>query len=103
MVLPVLVLLVFGLTLGIVAAAAQIRCVDAAQAGARAAARGEPPEAASAAAAELAPKSAHIASTADGGRIRFRVESVIRLPGLLSGVRIRVAHTAVAADEAARP
>src|SRR4051794_24361822 len=40
--LPVLVLLTAVLVAGIGAAAAQIRCVDAAQAGARALARGEP-------------------------------------------------------------
>lgn len=103
MALPALVLLVFGLTTGIVAAAAQVRCIDAAQVGVRAAARGEPPDAARAAAAAAAPKSARIVATSERGRISFRVETVIPLPGPLSRLRIPVSHTAVAAEEAAMP
>jgi Flp pilus assembly protein TadG len=103
MALPALVVLVFGLTTGLVAAAAQVRCIDAAQSGARAAARGESPDAARAAAAAVAPKSARIVATNEGGRISFRVETVIPLPGPLSRLRIPVSHTAVAAEEATTP
>ncbi|HSA51707.1 MAG TPA: TadE family type IV pilus minor pilin, partial [Yinghuangia sp.] len=60
---PALVLLVLGLATGVAAMAAQIRCVDAAQAGARAAARGEQAAQATAVAEQLAPKEAHMQLT----------------------------------------
>jgi hypothetical protein len=101
MVLPALVLLVLGLTTGVVAAAVQIRCVDAAQAGARAAARGEPAAAAVAAAHNLAPRDARAELGERGGLVRFRVAADVRLPGL--HVRIPVEHTAVVAQEGEAP
>jgi hypothetical protein len=102
-VLPVLVLLVFALTAGVMAAAAQIRCIDAAQAGVRAAARGEPEAVALGAAKAAAPSGARTELTVRDGMVRLRVATDIALPGLWSGWRIPIGHTAVAADEAVPP
>ncbi|WP_443089461.1 TadE family type IV pilus minor pilin [Yinghuangia sp. ASG 101] len=102
MAFPALVLLVLGLLTGVAAMAAQIRCVDAAQAGARAAARGEQTDRAVAAAEGLAPKGARTQLTVRDGEVRFAVTSEVRLPGgPWSRIGFDVGHTAVAADEAA--
>ncbi|MDI2127925.1 TadE family type IV pilus minor pilin [Yinghuangia seranimata] len=102
-VLPVLVLFVLGLTLAVLAVVAQIRCVDAAQAGARAAARGQPPDAATAAALGTAPRGARTELVAEDGLVRFTVTADARLPGLWSAVHIPVRYSAVAVDEAVPP
>jgi hypothetical protein len=97
---PALVLLVLMLTVGLAAACARIRCVDAAHAGARAAARGEPGPVVVAAAGQLAPDGAATRVETGPGHVRVRVEAVVRGPGrLLSGLRFTVSGTAVAARE----
>ncbi|MCF2529232.1 TadE family type IV pilus minor pilin [Yinghuangia soli] len=102
-VLPALVLLVLGLVAGIAAAAAQIRCVDAAQAGARAVARGESVDAANSAAHGLAPREAQFDAVVRDGTVRFRVTAGIPLPGPWRELRIPVEHKAVVAMEPAGP
>lgn len=103
MVLPALALLVLALTTAAVAASAQIRCVDAAQAGARALARGEAPAAATAVADSLAPRGAAAEHTTRDGQVRFRVTADVPLPGPWHQLRIPVGHTAVALDEGGPP
>lgn len=74
-VIPSLVLLTAMLLWGLAAAAAQIRCVDAARAGARAAARDEPEGAVLAAARSAAPAGAGIAVRRGDGLVRVTVET----------------------------
>ncbi|WP_170222222.1 TadE family type IV pilus minor pilin [Embleya hyalina] len=103
-VLPVLVVLTAVLTAGIGAAAAQIRCVDAAQAGARALARGEPTEVAVARASAAGPVGARTGVSGGDGLVRFRVSAEVGVPGAAwAGVTFHVEHTAVAAVEAEAP
>ncbi|MGW8438907.1 TadE family type IV pilus minor pilin [Nocardiopsis sp. NPDC055879] len=89
MVLPAL-LLVLGIALGAVAAAAaQLSCADAARIGARALARGESPERARALAMEAAPNGAHIDLTTDDDMARVTVRARVRLgPALTPPVGI---------------
>lgn len=101
MAFPALVLLVMALTVGVAAVAAQIRCVDAAQAGARAASRGEPPDRAHAASRGLAPRNARTELTTSDGQVHYRVTSTVRVPGPWPGFRVTVGHTAVLAEESA--
>jgi hypothetical protein len=96
LVLPALVALAAVLVWALLAAAAQIRCVDAARAGARAAARSEPPDRAVAVARASAPEGARIAVERTGGLWRVRVEAPAPGPELL---RIRVGAQAVALAE----
>jgi len=84
MTLPVLVAFVLALVWALVAASDQIRCVDAARAGARAAARSEPEDAVRSVAQEAAPGKARIAVERAGGLWRGRVEAPTPGPGLLS-------------------
>ncbi|MFC7308395.1 TadE family type IV pilus minor pilin [Streptomyces monticola] len=78
-VLPTLVLLGVALLWALMTAAAQIQCVDAARAGARAAARQEPAGATVAAAEQAAPDGARIAVRREGDLVRVAV--VARSPG----------------------
>ncbi|MCZ4117821.1 pilus assembly protein [Streptomyces sp. H39-S7] len=71
--LPVMVLFTTVLLAGLMAVAAQIQCVDAARAGARAAARSEPDAAAVAAARSAAPRGAAVSLARDGELVRVRV------------------------------
>ncbi|MFC5723529.1 TadE family type IV pilus minor pilin [Streptomyces gamaensis] len=96
LVLPALVLFGMALLWGLMAASAQIRCVDAARAGARAAARQDPPPAAVAAAGAAAPPGARIAVTREGDLVRVRVEARTAGPGPLA---LRVRGEAVALAE----
>ncbi|MDH6124566.1 TadE family type IV pilus minor pilin [Kitasatospora sp. GP82] len=96
--LPALVLLAAMLIWGVVAASAQIRCVDAARIGARAAARGD------ANAAELAraaaPSGAAVQVSQEDETMRVTVEAPCPGPGRLgSALTIRLSATAVAARE----
>ncbi|WP_439675658.1 TadE family type IV pilus minor pilin [Embleya sp. MST-111070] len=103
-VLPVLVVLTAVLTAGIGAATAQIRCVDAAQAGARALARGESTEVAVARASAAGPAGARTGVSGGDGLVRFRVAAEVGVPGAAwAGVTFHVEHTAVAAVEAEAP
>ncbi|MFC8230382.1 TadE family type IV pilus minor pilin [Streptomyces sp. NPDC057287] len=97
MVLPVLVAFVLALAWALVAAADQIRCVDAARAGARAAARSEPEHAVRAAAREAAPGRARVAVERSGELWRVRVEAPTPGPGPLS-LTLRAEAVALAED-----
>ncbi|QDQ12849.1 pilus assembly protein TadE [Streptomyces spectabilis] len=98
-VLPTLVLFTMGLLWVLMTASAQIQCVDAARAGARAMARQEPQGAAVAAARQAAPRGARVAVRRDGDLVR--VEVVAPSPGprpLGLGVRLRAEAVALAED-----
>nr|WP_067283013.1 TadE family type IV pilus minor pilin [Streptomyces jeddahensis] len=95
-VLPALVLFAMGLVWALLAASAQIQCVDAARAGARAAARQDPPEVAVAAAEQAAPNGARVTVRRDGDLVRVEVTADSPGPGALS---LRLSHEAVALAE----
>ncbi|MFH8679449.1 TadE family type IV pilus minor pilin [Streptomyces lydicus] len=95
-VLPVLVAVVGALIWGLMAVCARIECVDAARAGARAAARSEPRPAVLAATRGAAPRDARIALAREGDLVRVRVEA--DLPGL-GQLAIKVGGEAVARAE----
>ncbi|MFG3112927.1 TadE family type IV pilus minor pilin [Streptomyces sp. NPDC048197] len=96
LVLPVLVVVVAVLIWGLMAACARIECVDAARAGARAAARSEPRTAVLAAARRVAPRGARVALVREGDLVRVRVEAA--LPGV-GELTVRVGGEAVALAE----
>ncbi|WP_435849690.1 TadE family type IV pilus minor pilin [Streptomyces pristinaespiralis] len=81
---PALVVFTMGLIWALMAASAQIQCVDAARAGARAAARSEPRAAAVAAARSAAPSGSDITLTRSGDLWRVRVEADTPGPGALA-------------------
>lgn len=94
---PALVVFTMALLWGLVAAAAQIQCVDAARAGARAAARSEPEASAVEAARTVAPDGARVAVERAGDLWRVRVEAPA--PGPASwGVTLRAEAAALAED-----
>ncbi|WP_371480742.1 TadE family type IV pilus minor pilin [Kitasatospora sp. NBC_00315] len=96
--LPALVLLAAMLIWGVVAAAAQIHCVDAARVGARAAARGDTD--AVAVARSAAPPGAVVRITTAGDAVRVTVEAPCPGPGRLAALlSVRLGATAVAARE----
>jgi len=72
-VIPTLVALVALLVWGLMAAGAQIRCVDAARAGARAAARSEAPGEVMRVARAAAPQGARVSVRRSGDMVRVRV------------------------------
>jgi hypothetical protein len=103
LVLPTLALFAVTLIWGLMAAAAQIQCVDAARAGARAAARSEPSAAALAAARSAAPRGARVVLRREGDFVRVCIEAPTPGPRPLS-VTIRAEATALAEDTVgARP
>ncbi|MCX5212049.1 pilus assembly protein [Kitasatospora sp. NBC_00240] len=96
--LPALVLLAAMLLWGVVAATAQIRCVDAARAGARAAARGDTD--AVALARSAAPPGAEVRLATEGESVRVTVQAPCPGPGRLAAVlSVRLGATAVSARE----
>ncbi|MER6397543.1 TadE family type IV pilus minor pilin [Kitasatospora sp. NPDC059973] len=96
--MPALVLLAVMLIWGVLAAAAQIRCVDAARVGARAAARGEVDAAAIAQAA--APPGAAVRVAVEADTVRVTVDAPSAAPGRLAGLlSVRLGAAAVAARE----
>ncbi|MFJ3214725.1 TadE family type IV pilus minor pilin [Kitasatospora sp. NPDC086801] len=98
MALPALVLLAAMLIWGVLAAAAQIRCVDAARVGARAAARGEADAAELARAA--APPGAQVRVAVAADVVRVEVDAPCGAPGRLGGLlAVRLGAAAVAARE----
>ncbi|WP_078621762.1 TadE family type IV pilus minor pilin [Streptomyces sp. NRRL S-244] len=96
LVIPALVLFAALLVWALMAAAAQIRCVDAARAGARAAARSEPAGVAQAAARAAAPAGAEVVLESDGGLWRVGVSAPAPGPG---GLPVRLGAQAVALAE----
>ncbi|WP_327122314.1 pilus assembly protein [Streptomyces sp. NBC_01341] len=97
MVLPVLVAFVMALVWALVAASDQIRCVDAARAGARAAARSEPEAAVRLVAKETAPARARVDVRRTGEVWRVRVEAPTPGPGPL-GLTLSAEAVALAED-----
>ncbi|HET6359869.1 TadE family type IV pilus minor pilin [Streptomyces sp.] len=82
--LPALVVFAMALVWALMAASAQIQCVDAARAGARAAARSEPRAATLAAARSAAPSGASVTLGRRGDLWRVRVEAKAPGPGALA-------------------
>ncbi|MBD0712111.1 hypothetical protein BU197_28330 [Streptomyces sp. CBMA291] len=97
LVLPVLALFTVALLWALAAAAAQIRCVDAARAGARSAARSEPVATAEAAARAAAPEGARVAVTRSGELWRVTVEAAAPGPRGM-GLTLRAEAAALAED-----
>ncbi|MZD08403.1 hypothetical protein GTW43_25480 [Streptomyces sp. SID5785] len=96
-VLPVLVGFTLALVWALLAVSGQIRCVDAARAGARAAARQEPADAAQDAARQAAPSGARVDVSREGDLVRVTVSARSVGPGPLS-VDLR-AEAVAAAEE----
>lgn len=96
-VLPVLALFAMALLWALAASAAQIRCVDAARAGARAAARAESPDAVTAVARAAAPEGARVTVARQGELWRVTVEAAAPGPAGL-GVTLRAGAAALAED-----
>ncbi|MBB6438061.1 TadE family type IV pilus minor pilin [Streptomyces candidus] len=88
--LPVLLLFGMALVWALMAASAQIQCVDAARAGARAAARQEPRAATEEAARQAAPDGARVAFRREGDLVRVRVEAPVPGAGVLGAGRLRL-------------
>ncbi len=84
MVLPVLVVFTMALVWALMAAAALIQCVDAARAGARAAARQDPPATVMAVARETAPSGARVTVRREGDLVHVRVEAEAPGPDALA-------------------
>jgi hypothetical protein len=80
-VLPAVVLLAASGVWAVAAAAAQLRCVDAAGTGARALARGEPVAAVSRAVEDVAPAGAAVSISRTGELAVVEVRMTVRLPG----------------------
>lgn len=95
-VLPVLVTFTVALVWALLASAAQIQCVDAARAAARAAARQDPPEAVAEVARAAAPHGAWVTVERGGGLVRVAVRA--KPPGT-GPLPFEVGHEAVAAAE----
>ena len=97
--LPALVLVVAIALWGVSVAAAHVACVDAARAGARAAARGEPLPAVRSAVLRGAPSGAQVAARRDGDLTEVEVSVALRAPALSGLPPIVVHERAVAATE----
>lgn len=97
--LPALVLVVAAALWGVSVAAAQVACVDAVRAGARAAARGEPMPAVHAAVVRGAPPGARVAAHRDADVTEVEVRVEIRAPALSGLPPVVVREHAVAATE----
>ena len=100
-VLPAVVLLAASGVWAVAAAAAQLRCVDAAGTGARALARGETTAAVSRAVAKVAPAGAAVSISRTGELAVVEVRMTVRLPGPWprAGPGLVVGDRAVAALE----
>lgn len=96
MVLPVMLLFASALLWALFAACAQIQVVDAARAGARAAARQDPPPTVLAAARRTAPDGAEVTVGREGDLVRVVVSVQAPGPG---GLGLDLSHTAVALAE----
>ncbi|MGW6010717.1 TadE family type IV pilus minor pilin [Streptomyces sp. NPDC055210] len=83
-VLPALVAFTMALVWALLAATALIQCVDAARAGARAAARQEPPGTVLETARQAAPSGADVSVRREGDLVRVRVEATTPGPDALT-------------------
>lgn len=93
---PALVIFVLSLVWALTAVAAQIQCVDAARAGARAAARSEPAATTLTVARSAAPEGARVTLRREGDLWRVRVEAPAPGPG---GLGLTLSAEAVAHAE----
>ncbi len=96
--LPVLVLVVTTLVWGLLVVLAQIQCVDAARAGARAAARQDPDGAVTRLARETAPHGAKVTVSREGEHVRV---VVVAAPPGLGALPFELREEAVAEAEEA--
>jgi hypothetical protein len=96
--LPVLVLVVTTLVWGLLVVLAQIQCVDAARAGARAAARQDPDGAVTRLAREAAPHGAKVTVSREGEHVRV---VVVAAPPGLGALPFELREEAVAEAEEA--
>lgn len=96
MVLPVLVAFTMALVWGLLTVAAQIRCVDAARTGARAAARQDAEDAVIAVTKEAAPEGATVSVGREGDLVRV---TVVARPPVLGRLPFEVRESAVALVE----
>ncbi|QYX78389.1 TadE family type IV pilus minor pilin [Streptomyces akebiae] len=96
MALPVMLLFATALVWALLAACAQIQVVDAARAGARAAARQDPPGAVVAAARKTAPEGAEVLVGREGDFVRVVVSAGAPGP---DGLGLDLSHAAVALAE----
>jgi Flp pilus assembly protein TadG len=94
-VLPVLLLVLAAVVAAVVVVGAQLRCVDAAREGARAAARGEDPATVQALVAQVAPEGAATAVAVGGGEVRVTVRAEVTPLGPVR-LDVGVGATAVA-------
>ncbi len=101
-VLPVLLLVLLCAVTAVTVVGAQLRCVDAAREGARAAARGEIDAVVTELAGRVAPDGATTAVRADGGQVRVTVSVELAPLGPLP-LRTRVSAEAVAQREPGAP
>jgi Flp pilus assembly protein TadG len=97
-VLPVLLVVLAGAVAAVTLVGAQLRCVDAAREGARAAARGESVAVVTALAERAAPEGAVITVSPDGEEVRVTVSARIAPLGPVP-LRIPVSAEAVALRE----
>jgi Flp pilus assembly protein TadG len=97
-VLPVLLLVLVGAVAAITVVGAQLRCVDAAREGARAAARGEEPAVVTALVERAAPEGADSAVSTGGAQVRVSVSARIAPLGPVP-LRLTVSAEAVALRE----
>ncbi len=94
-VLPVLLLVLAAVVAAVLVVGAQVRCVDAAREGARAAARGEDAAAVRALVARIAPDGAAVTVAVAGGEVRVTVSADVAPLGPVE-LGVDVAATAVA-------
>ncbi|MFD2091662.1 TadE family type IV pilus minor pilin [Blastococcus deserti] len=97
-VLPVLLLVLAGAVAAVTVVGAQLRCVDAAREGARAAARGEPVGVVTALADQAAPDGTVVTVVPDGEQVRVTVSARIAPLGPVP-LRFTVSAEAVALRE----
>ena len=102
MALPGVVLVAVALLATGQAAIGEVRCTDAARAGARLAARGEPASAVAAETIRLAPPGAQVAVSRTGDQVRVSVSSPLGAPAP-SWARLTMRASAVASVEGADP
>lgn len=95
---PALTALVMLLLAGLAAGMTQLQCGDAARAGARAVARGEPPETVRSLVLEVAPSGAEYQLSTEGGLHRVRVEAPAPGPLPLRLTAEGMAHAEPAAE-----
>ena len=101
-VLPVLLLVLVGAVAAVTVVGAQLRCVDAAREGARAAARGEPPAVVEALVARAAPDGATTTVSEDADEVTVTVSARIAPAGPVP-LAITVSARAVALREPGTP